>query len=158
MTTTPTTTESDNPANEPSNTPDSLQRTPATQDVLAGAIARAQLAVFKVNEANGWFEADRTFGEDIALLHSEASEALEAYRSYGLFDATALPPLELPLRTSSGQTVAMSKPEGVGSELADVFIRLLDTCHRYSIDLAAEFERKLAYNLTRSHRHGGKNL
>ena len=29
---------------------------------------------------HGWWDEDRTFGEVIALCHSELSEALEAYR------------------------------------------------------------------------------
>src|SRR5690606_38310134 len=50
------------------------------------------------------------------------------------------------------------KPEGVGSEAADVLIRLVDTCRRYGVNLGEEFQRKLHYNSLRPHRHGGKNL
>jgi hypothetical protein len=39
-----------------------------------------------------------------------------------------------------------------------VLVRLLDTCARYDINLGREFTRKLEYNATRGHRHGGKNL
>lgn len=96
--------------------------------------------------AKGW-DDDKTFGDCMALLHSEVSEALEAYRDHGIHDATEeVGPDEIP------------KPEGVGSEFADVFIRLLDDCLRYNIDLFREFRRKMDYNWTRSFRHGGKRL
>jgi len=89
-----------------------------------------------------------TFGESVALAHSELSEALEAYRDHGLADATGDP--------KEGQ--ALAKPEGVAAELADVLIRIGDTCGQYGIDLEAALMEKLAYNRTRSHRHGGKRL
>lgn len=119
----------------------------ATRNSLAIALSYAQNDVYAVNEANGWFEDDRTVGDDIALLHSEVSEMLEAYRDGGLGDQTAERVDETPV-----------KPEGFGSEAADVLIRLLDTCKRRGINLAWEFERKLEFNSTRGHKHGGKVL
>lgn len=94
----------------------------------------------------GWKPNDNQFGTSIALLHSEASEALEAYREgdWGSF------------RETDG------KPEGVNSELADVFIRLLSTWSQFmdplGFDLESIYEQKMAYNRTRSHRHGGKAI
>jgi len=111
--------------------------------------------VYEVNVANGWFEGDRRFGEDVALLHSEVSEMLEAYRQWGIEDAT--PDVNQTL-TMNPPIKVIPKPEGVGSEAADVLVRLLDTCLRYDIDLLAEFERKLTYNASRGFRHGGKKL
>jgi len=98
--------------------------------------------VMKVNAENGWFDKTRTFGEDVALLHSEVSEMLEAFREMDMVDT--LEP--------SG------KPIGVGSEAADILIRLLDTCYRYGIDLEKQFHIKMNYNKTRGYRHGGKAL
>lgn len=120
-----------------------------------GHLASMAAAVREVNEANGWFDDSRTFGEGIALLHSEVSEMLEAYRDHGLEDATGHyvgHAAEFP------EQVPPLKPEGVGSEAADVLIRLLDECDRADIDLQFEFDRKLAYNATRGHKHGGKRL
>lgn len=122
---------------------------------LAIGLTAAARDVETVNRLNGWYDDTRTFAEDIALLHSEVSEALEAFRFWGLDDVTG----RLCPQTNHGQAEPhLCKPEGVGSELADVFIRLLDTCTRRGIDLAVEFDRKHHYNITRGHRHGGKRL
>lgn len=116
--------------------------------------------VRSVNVANGWYDADRDFGMEIALLHSEVSEMLEAYRDGGIGDQTRSPDTGCEPCIVGGfgdhSQHRPIKPEGVGSECADVLIRLLDTCKRYDIDLAHEFRRKLAYNATRGYKHGGK--
>jgi NTP pyrophosphatase (non-canonical NTP hydrolase) len=103
--------------------------------------------VRKVNIDHGWRTGENTFGDYIALLHSELSEALEAYRDHRLEDATEV---------VYGNRIP--KPEGVGSEFADVLIRLIDTCDIYGINLEAEYARKLAYNCTRPYLHGGRTL
>jgi NTP pyrophosphatase (non-canonical NTP hydrolase) len=107
-----------------------------------------------VNIAKGWRSAsggpgNNTFGDYIALAHSELSEALEAYRSWRLADATGSDP--------DNPDTAM-KPEGVGSEFADLLIRLVDMADVFGIDLEAEYRRKIAYNRTRAFQHGGRTL
>lgn len=94
----------------------------------------------------GWHLGDATdeqVGAWIALIHSEVSEALEAYRT-------------LRLQTWRGDDGL--KPEGFASELADVVIRVADVCGRLGIDLEAAVEEKMKYNASRPHRHGGKVL
>lgn len=117
---------------------------------------RLMLDIADVNRANGWVTNDRSFGDDIALIHSEASEAYEEYRaghkpgdryySDDTFTTTNA-------RNADG---VLRKPEGVPSELADVIIRVLDTCYRNDIDIDAVLAEKLEHNRTRGHRHGGK--
>lgn len=48
------------------------------------------------------------------------------------------------------------KPQGLGSEIADVLIRCGDHFSVYGVDLAGEIQRKFEYNRKRSHRHGGR--
>lgn len=92
-------------------------------------LIKMQAQVFEVNTANGWFESDRPFEDDVALLHSEVAEVLEAYRDYGWADGTK----PLGQHTIEG---SLPKPEGVGAELADVVIRALDSTerHEYTLD------------------------
>lgn len=92
---------------------------------------------------HGWWDGDRAFGEQIALMHSELSEALEEWRDGKplLYFGPATPP---------------AKPEGVAIEFADVLIRIFDTCESMGIDLEAAIRLKMEYNRTRPYRHGGK--
>jgi NTP pyrophosphatase (non-canonical NTP hydrolase) len=48
------------------------------------------------------------------------------------------------------------KPLGIPTELADVVIRVMDTCEVLGIDLQSAIEEKHKYNSTRAYRHGGK--
>lgn len=98
----------------------------------------------------------------IALLHSEASEALEAFRdkvwSETCFATGAEGTPEGHNIQCSGKPHNHPKPVGVGPELADVFIRLIDMCDMWGIDLDAEVERVMAYGWTRPYQHGGRIL
>lgn len=101
-----------------------------------------QAEAHRIATEKGWHEEPRTFGEYIALFHTEVSEAMEAYRKEGL-------------ATWKGEN---DKPEGVPFELADVVIRIMDWCGENDVDLETFVRRKMGYNETRSHRHGGKRL
>jgi NTP pyrophosphatase (non-canonical NTP hydrolase) len=88
------------------------------------------------NIAKGWRAAeggpgDNTLGDYIALLITETGEATDAYRDWQLADGTALydcPPQGCHgMADCSAGHETLNKPEGVGSELADIVIRLLDT-------------------------------
>ena len=92
---------------------------------------------------SGW--GDPPIVEQIALIHSEASEALEAFRNNE--PISWIRPLGDP---------KAGKPEGIASEYADILIRIGHYCGALGIDLNAEVLKKLSYNSTRPYRHGGK--
>lgn len=106
-------------------------------------LAQMTAEVVACNEAHGWYENCATFPEAMALLHSEVSEALDAWRQWGLEDATDRFGCDDPQHGDSTwehecYTDKPPKPEGVGSEFADIFIRLLDDCWLFGkIDLEA---------------------
>lgn len=93
-----------------------------------------------INEANGWNitrEADWQESEYkvpaiVALIHSEASEALEAFRHDDL--------------------------DNFLEEMADVVIRALDCVSAFTDDFDGVVAEKLQRNRRRGYRHGGKRV
>ena len=67
---------------------------------------------------HGWWEEPRSFGEIIALCHSELSEALEEFRA------------KRPMLYAEGE-----KPKGIAVELADCIIRVMDWLGKEEFDV-----------------------
>ncbi len=102
---------------------------------------------YKMSESKGWWDdPDWNFGEKIALIHSEASEALEEWRTHHATDEIYFEEDEQ----------GIAKPEGIPIEFADIIVRVLDMCGKEKIDIGTALELKINYNKTRPHRHGGK--
>jgi NTP pyrophosphatase (non-canonical NTP hydrolase) len=101
-------------------------------DVAEMDLAQMEAEVALYCEEMGWREQDSPFAQSMALLHEEIAEAGSAWRKYGLEDMT---------QELRGYQHGLPKPEGVGSEFADIFIRLLDDSHLYGLKLPGMFPR-----------------
>jgi len=92
---------------------------------------------------------DASFPEDMALIHSEVSEALEEYR-FGLN------PNDLGYEEQDDRGRKPMKPVGIPSELADVIIRVLHVCGKHGIDIENAVNEKMKFNESRPYKHGKK--
>ena len=109
------------------------------QEYLAWqGLRAAQMLAYKTSFDAGWHTElatgqpkKRNFGEAIALMHSELSEALEADRK-GLMDD------KLPHR------------DGREVEFADCVIRILDIAEANGFDVASAFIEKNRFNKARA--------
>lgn len=120
---------------------------------------------------HGWWDDERTFGDIIALCHSELSEALEEYRAgrprvwfactEGETPSICEPADEFDCLMHGKEESCKyksAKPEGIAIEMIDCLIRILDWCGRHDIDVDALLAMKHEYNKTRPYKHGGKQL
>jgi hypothetical protein len=82
----------------------------------------------------------------IALFHSEISEFLEEIR-------TLHKDAKICGYHYTG-TANNPKPCGPAIELADLAIRLFDSCEAWGVDLEEAIRIKMKYNETRPYRHG----
>lgn len=118
---------------------------PKDEEKVYDAFAALKAAIHGLAVEKGWHEHERAVPEYIALCHSELSEALEAYRELPEgADITAI---------TFGEN---GKPEGVGVELADAIIRIIDMAAALGIDIASAILAKHEFNCTREYRHGGR--
>jgi len=93
-------------------------------------IKNFQDEVHQLAIAKGWYDTPRNIPELLCLVHSEVSEALEAYRA--------------------------GNQDELAEELADTVIRILDMSGHLNINLANAIWKKHQINKNRPYRHGGK--
>lgn len=72
--------------------------------------------------------------EKLCLIHSEISEALEAYRNH----------------------IPVGEKGWIGEELADATIRIFDLAEKLGLNLETIMKKKHAVNINREYKHGGK--
>lgn len=101
-------------------------------------------------KAKGWHTDGVAphMGNFCANLHGEVSELWESHRNNTLQKLCD----KAKKMEESGITPLTCGEE----EIADIIIRALDTSAAFNIDVEKAVQNKLAYNRTRSHRHGGK--
>ena len=76
----------------------------------------------------GFWDKERNIGEALMLIVTELAEAMEAHR--------------------------VQDQENFREELADAFIRLLDLCGGFKIDIEEEIYKKSIKNKNRPYKHG----
>jgi NTP pyrophosphatase (non-canonical NTP hydrolase) len=87
---------------------------------------------WNVLKPNEWESSEHKIPAILALIHSEVSEALEAFRK--------------------------NDKVNFEEEMADVIIRCLDCTEGLKLDIGAAILKKLEKNKTRGPRHGGKRV
>ena len=108
------------------------------EDLAIRGLRAAQALAHATATNAGWYRdpatgkpVDRNFGEVVALMHSELSEALEAHRKNLMDD-------KLPDRS------------GIEVEFADCIIRILDTAAAMGLDVPGAIIAKNRFNRTRA--------
>ena len=88
-------------------------------------LAELQREAHAIAKDHGWWDEPRTFGDLIALVHSELSRTYQEYRN---------------VRLEGSQPPYDGEGDGVAGLLADVVTRVADMAEWFKIDLAQALE------------------
>jgi NTP pyrophosphatase (non-canonical NTP hydrolase) len=132
---------------------------------------------YKNSSQHGFWDDERTsetIPSKLALIMSEAGEALESYRDPSSDDLVPVPASVLSnliywagienaddsqrwkdcQKAKDALAKWNAKPKGFDIELADIMIRVADLAGALGIDLESAVQKKHAYNLGRPRKHG----
>ena len=117
--------------------------------------------IYNTAKEKGWHDKPVAFGDCMANIHAELSEAWEDYRAGKPLNEVTYkcrPDYAERVNTCNNNCdlCQWGKPCGIPSELADVIIRALDACHMYGIDADKIIQEKMRFNQHRPYKHGGK--
>ena len=110
--------------------------------------------IHAINVKNGFYEQPVLFSTSVALIHSEASEALEADRKGNNPSITSKSAIFELNDVQFKKAFEDSIKNGVNDELADIMIRVMDVAAYKGVDLEAHIKAKMRYNSLREYKHG----
>ena len=102
-------------------------------DAIEHGVRLIQLGAHRTAVSKGFHRGFKNFPVSIALMHSELSEALEAYRKH-------------------------ESDNRIAEELADTIIRVCDTAESFNLPLAKALVKKMKTNEKRPYKHGNKRI
>lgn len=113
------------------------------------------------NVEKGFYEDEKNIAEMLCLIHSEISEALEAYRQHKTTkpSATSLSVqdiIELEDDEQFKKAFEQNIKDTFNDEIADATIRLLDLCGFKQIPISEHMLAERRFNAMRPYKHGKK--
>lgn len=113
----------------------------SVQDNFVIEWEKKEREAYEIAADHGFHHSKNNFGERVALIHSELSEALDYYRK--------------------GEDIPsdhISEFTGVEEEFADVLIRIMDTAAEFGLDVGNAVIAKMKFNESRPFKNGGKKF